>query len=110
MVRFLLYANEWDIEAIIYSSSKFHWDGHNWAGVKWIEEDIDRYATFYDNLKAHAPGFPTPKELKARIYVGNVSDVGAMDKHTPGSDRIVSVISANLTMAMAAWKEAAVAS
>jgi len=44
MVRFLLYANEWDIEGIIYSSSKFHWDGHKWAGTKWIEGQIDQYA------------------------------------------------------------------
>ena len=25
MVRFLLYANEWDIEGIITSSSQYHW-------------------------------------------------------------------------------------
>jgi len=27
MVRFLLYANEWDVEAIITSSSQYHWQG-----------------------------------------------------------------------------------
>jgi hypothetical protein len=92
MVRFLLYANEWDIEGIIYSSSKFHWDGHSWAGTTWIQEDIDHYATFYDTLKAHAPGFPTPQALKAVTYVGNIRNVGAMEKDTPGSDRIVEVL------------------
>ena len=92
MVRFLLYANEWEIEAIIYSSSKFHWDGHHWAGTKWIQEDIDRYATFHDTLKRHAPGFPTPRELKARTFVGNIRKVGAMDDDTPGSDRIVELL------------------
>ena len=25
MVRFLMYANEWDVEGLIYSSSRFHW-------------------------------------------------------------------------------------
>lgn len=92
MVRFLLYANEWDIEGIIISSSKFHWKGHNWAGEKWIDDDIDLYAQSYDNLKQHAPGFPTPQALKELVYVGNIDDVGEMGKDTPGSDRIVEVL------------------
>ncbi len=92
MVRFLLYANEWDIEGIIYSSSKFHWDGHKWAGTTWVQEDVERYATFYDTLKTHAPSFPTPQALKAKTYVGNIRNVGAMEKDTPGSDRIVEVL------------------
>ena len=70
MVRFLLYANEWDIEGIIISSSKFHWDGHKWAGVKWIEGQIDEYAKFYDTLKQHANGFPTPDQLKSKVWIG----------------------------------------
>jgi len=32
MVRFLLYANEWDIEGVITSSSQYHWQGHRWGG------------------------------------------------------------------------------
>ena len=92
MVRFLLYANEWDIEGIVYCSSKFHWHGHGWAGTKWIQRDIALYATFYDTLKKHAAGFPTPKELEAKTYIGNISNVGAMAKDTPGSDRIVEVL------------------
>ena len=28
LVRFLLYANEWDIEGIITSNSQYHWQGH----------------------------------------------------------------------------------
>jgi hypothetical protein len=31
LVRFLLHANEWDIEGIITSSSQYHWRGHRWA-------------------------------------------------------------------------------
>jgi len=92
MVRFLLYANEWDIEGIIISSSKFHWDGHRWAGIKWIDGQIDQYAKVYNTLKQHATGFPSPKELKSKVWVGNISNVGAMDKDTPGSDRIVEVL------------------
>jgi len=92
MVRFLLYANEWDIEGIIISSSKFHWDGHKWAGTKWIDGQIDQYAKVYETLKRHATGFPSSKELKSKVWIGNISNVGAMDKDTPGSDRIVEVL------------------
>jgi len=92
MVRFLLYANEWDIEGIVISSSRFHWKGHNWAGVKWIDEDIDLYAQSYDNLIQHAPDLPTPEDLKKLVYVGNIDDEGEMGKDTPGSDRIVEIL------------------
>jgi hypothetical protein len=92
MVRFLLYANEWDIEGIVICSSKFHWKGHNWAGEKWIDEDIDLYAKSYENLKKHDPDFPSPDDLKNLIYIGNIDNVGEMSKDTPGSDRIVQVL------------------
>ncbi len=92
MVRFLLYANEWDIEGIIYCSSKFHWKGHSWAGEKWIERDIDMYASFYDTLKTHAKGFPAPKQLRDVTFIGNIDNVGEMTKVTPGSQRIVKVL------------------
>jgi hypothetical protein len=51
MVRFLLYANEWDIEGIITSSSQYHWHGHNWAGDNWIDPLYKAYAEVYPNLK-----------------------------------------------------------
>jgi hypothetical protein len=92
MVRFLMYANEWDIEGIVISSSKFHWKGHNWAGVKWIDEDINLYAKSYENLRKHDPDFPSPEELKKLVYIGNIDNVGEMGKDTPGSDRIVQVL------------------
>ncbi len=92
MVRFLLYANEWDIEGIIYCSSKFHWVGHNWDGTEWIQKDIADYGAFYDKLKTHASDFPAPRDLLDKVFVGNIRDVGAMDRDTPGSDRIVEVL------------------
>ncbi len=70
-MRFLLYANEWDMAGIIYCRSRFHWKGHDWAGEDWIPRDIDLYAQTYENLKRHAPGFPSPQELKDRVYIGN---------------------------------------
>jgi len=92
MVRFLLYANEWDIEGIVLSSSRFHWKGHDWAGEEWIDEDIDLYAQSYDNLKQHDPGFPSPEELKKLVYIGNIDAEAEMGKDTSGSDRIVEAL------------------
>lgn len=92
MVRFLLYANEWDVEGLVYSSSRFHWEGHAWAGTDWIDDLIDEYAEVYENLTEHDPAYPPPTELRDLVYVGNVDDVGAMDEDTPGSDRIVEVL------------------
>jgi hypothetical protein len=92
MVRFLMYANEWDIEGLIYSSSRFHWLGHTWSGVEWLNAQIDQYARVYHNLRQHADGYPLPEELKRLVYVGNIKNVGEMDEDTPGADRIVQVL------------------
>ncbi|MCC7336519.1 MAG: DUF1593 domain-containing protein [Pirellulaceae bacterium] len=37
LIRFLLYTNEWDVEAIVTSSSQYHWHGKKWAGDDWAE-------------------------------------------------------------------------
>ncbi len=92
MVRFLLYADQWDVEGLIYSSSKFHWKGYRWAGETWLYRDIDLYAQCYENLKQNSPDFPTPKHLRSKIYIGNIDSVGAMEHDTPGSDHIVKVL------------------
>ena len=98
MNRFLLYANEWDIQGLIYCSSKYHWKGdakherNTWHGETWMSEMIDDYASVYPSLKRHDPGYPSPEHLKSRLYVGNIAYVGEMEEATPGSDRIVEVL------------------
>jgi hypothetical protein len=92
MVRFLMYANEFQIEGLIHSSSRFHWLGQTWSGVEWIENQIDQYARVYDSLRRNADGYPPPEDLKKKVYVGNISTVGEMEKDTPGADRIVRVL------------------
>jgi len=99
MVRFLLYANEWDIEGIIHSSSKFHWKGngkdvrpHGWADEVWLDKQIDQYEQIYPKLSQHAKGFPTASALRKLVYTGNVVNVGDMSQDTPGSDRIVAIL------------------
>jgi hypothetical protein len=92
MVRFLLYANEWDIEGIVTSSSQYHWRGHRWAGDDWIEPYLDAYEDVYPNLVKHDPRYPTPQYLRERHVLGNVDAEGEMDKVTPGSKLIVRVL------------------
>lgn len=73
--RFLLYANEWDIEGLIYTSSRYHWkypSAHKWNGTNWIEETINEYAKVQSNLKKHAKGYPTENELLQKVKVGNI--------------------------------------
>lgn len=92
MVRFLLYANEWDIEGIITSSSQYHWQGHKWAGDDWINPYLDAYEKVYDNLKKHDKNYPTPEYLRERTVLGNVKSEGDMEEETAGSELIVKVL------------------
>lgn len=92
MIRFLLYANEFNVEGLIHSSSRFHWLGQTWSGVEWITAQIEMYSRVYPYLRQNADGYPTPDELRSKVYVGNIKNVGEMDADTPGADRIVEVL------------------
>jgi hypothetical protein len=92
LVRFLLYANEWDIEGIITSSSQYHWQGHRWASDDWVQPYLDAYAKVYPNLVKHDPAYPTPEYLRARTHLGNVKAEGEMEAVTAGSQHIVKVL------------------
>jgi hypothetical protein len=92
MIRFLMYANEWDIKGIITSSSQYHWQGHKWAGDDWIEPDLNAYAQVYPNLLKHEPGYPTPEYLRSITLLGNVKSEGDMAEPTAGSDLIANVL------------------
>ena len=98
MVRFLLYANEFDVQGIVHSSSKFHWKGTDdipgrlWNDVSWMDTHLQAYADVYENLLTHHPEFPTPTYLESQVYVGNIDLAGAMEQETSGSNRIVEVL------------------
>jgi Cellulose-binding Sde182, nucleoside hydrolase-like domain/Cellulose-binding protein Sde0182, C-terminal domain len=98
MVRFLLYANEWDIRGLIHSSSKYHWKGDgdapgkDWQEMTWLDAQLDAYAEVYPNLKLHDPGYPSPEYLRSQVFVGNIDLEGDMRRTTPGSERIVEVL------------------
>ncbi|MBQ2950556.1 MAG: DUF1593 domain-containing protein [Prevotella sp.] len=92
LVRFLLYANEWDVEAIVTSSSQYHWHGHNWAGDSWMDNVMKAYKAVYPNLLKHDKNYPSPEYLESHSYLGNVEKEGEMEKETAGSNRIVEVL------------------
>jgi hypothetical protein len=92
MVRFLLYANEFDIEGIVTSSSQYHWHGHKWAGDDWINPYLDAYKEVYPNLIKHSKDYPTLDYMKSITFLGNVEAEGEMDSITPGSQHIVKVL------------------
>jgi hypothetical protein len=94
-IRYLYYANEFDTEAIVLTSSTFHWAGNGttvapfrWTGTRWIDDYIDKYAQIYPNLSTQADGYPTPEYLRSIYKVGNITDVGEMDRVTEGSELI----------------------
>ena len=106
MVRFLLYANVWDVEGIVTSSSQYHSHGHNWAGDDWVEPYLEAYSQVYPNLIKHDSDYPTPEYLRERTALGNVKAEGEMDEITAGSQLIVKVLldkSDNRPIWLQAW-------
>ena len=110
MVHLLLCANDVDIAALIQTNSCFQL--HGWSHEHWLERQIDHYAEVYPNLKVHSADYPTPEELRQRVYVGD-EDSTHIPKgviypmifpgqepmidpstwpDTPGSDRIVEIL------------------
>lgn len=92
LVRFLLYANEWDIEGIITTSSQYRWQGHKWPGDHWIDPYLAAYAQVQPNLAKHDPAYPSYDYLRARTVMGNAGAEGDLAAPSPGSDLIVRVL------------------
>lgn len=67
LVRFLLYSNEFDVEAMIATTS-------TWQKTKThpetMRELIDAYGQVRPNLMLHAKGWPEAAELASRVYTG----------------------------------------
>lgn len=103
MLRLLLYSNELDIAALVYSASNFHHRGDQTRGVpahRWpapgermhIDVAVDAYEAAYDNLVVHDSRYPTPADLRAIIAVGNIDDAGDTDTPTAGSELVKGVL------------------
>lgn len=73
LVRFLLYANEWDIEGIIANRARAR-EGENLnserTGLGIVRRMIEAYAACYTNLVQHDPRYPSPETLLRRTVSG----------------------------------------
>ncbi len=92
MVRFLAYANEWDVEGLVATTSVHQKD----KTAAWrIREIVEAYGKVRDNLEKHEPGFPTASYLLSVIREGRpaygMAAIGeGMD--SPGSNLIIQVV------------------
>ncbi|HDZ13467.1 MAG TPA: DUF1593 domain-containing protein [Pricia sp.] len=110
-IRMLLYANEFQLEGLVYSSSMWHYKGDGkgttfisememtknmygektdlrWPGTQWMQDLLNAYEKVYPNLSLHAEAYPTAEYLRSLIKVGNIDFEGEMEKDTEGSDFI----------------------
>lgn len=126
LVRYILYTNDLDNQGLIYTSSKFHWEGDgkgtkfflpnreyntsqtSWrpTGITTIEDHLLKaYAAVYPNLRRHDPAYPTPQKLLSITKIGNVDFEGEMAKDTDGSNLIKRLLLDNdkRTLYLQAW-------
>jgi hypothetical protein len=67
MVRFLAYANHWDVEALVATTPTHQKD----KTAAWkIRETVEAYGKVRENLARHEPGFPETARLLAAIREG----------------------------------------
>ena len=91
-VRLLTYSNEFEIEKLIATTSTWQRDKVQPALLK---ERVDAYAKVYNNLKAHADGFPTPQSLQDKIISGRAGfgmDVVGDGQSSEASRSIIDIV------------------
>ena len=92
MVRFLVYANNFDIEGLAATTSVHQ---PNEVAPWRISEIVDAYSKVRDNLEKHEPGFPTGDYLKSRITEGlpayGMNAVGK-GKDSPASELLINAV------------------
>ena len=67
LVRFLVYSNEFDVEALIAATSTWQ---RNIVHPETMHTLIHAYGEVRPNLLLHAQGWPTAEELDRRVYAG----------------------------------------
>ena len=92
MVRFLVYANQWDVEGLVATTSIHQ---QNKTAAWRIREIVEAYGKVRDNLLKHETGFPTAAHLLAVIRDGR-EDYGMRavgeGKDSPGSELIIAAV------------------
>jgi len=88
MVRFLLYANEFDIEGLIASAGTFAMTANknNILGV------LDQYEKVQDNLKTYDSDYPTADYLRSVTFEGRGNNNGVSIKFGCGKQDYAEII------------------
>ena len=96
MVRFLLYANEFQVDGLVASSGTFA----NIANKQNILDVLSCYDQVYSNLKRHDRSFPTAKTLRSITWQGASGTYGrpfeeilGPGKDSEASEKIISLLS-----------------
>jgi hypothetical protein len=89
LVRLLVYANEYDLEGLIATTSTHLKQGPR---EDILRRDIDAYEKVLPNLRQHAPDYPSAQHLRSIIRTGQ-SEFGMAGvgdgKTTPGSQLLI---------------------
>ena len=92
MVRFLVYANNFDIEGLAATTSIHQ---RNKVATYRIQEIVEAYSKVRDNLEKHEPGFPTGDYVKSIITEGlpdyGIKAVGE-GKDSPASGLLIKTV------------------
>ena len=91
-VRLLMYSNEFDIEAMIATTSTWQREKTH---PETMRELIDAYGEVRPNLLLHAKGWPEAAELRGKVYMGQSAyGMGAtgVGKSSDGSKAIIRAI------------------
>lgn len=102
LIRLMVYANEFEIEALIATAqTSHHFDRANPViKPELIREIVEAYGKVLPNLQQHAEGWPSAADLLARIHTGNPRAgrkfIGA-GHDTDGSRKLVELIDAGST-------------
>lgn len=92
LVRFLTYANQWDIEGLVATTSVHQ---KNKVAAWRIREILEAYGKVRDNLEQHETGYPSKDYLASLVREGR-TDYGMHavgdTMNSPGSDLIIQAI------------------
>ena len=95
MIRFLLYANEFDVEGLIATTSIWRWRADDKIRPDMIQERLKAYGKVRKNLLQHAAGYPTEAFLLRLIKTGQFGEgmeVVGDGKSTEASQHIIAVV------------------
>ncbi len=92
LVRFLTYANHFDVEGLIATTSIHQ---RSKVAPQTIRRIVEAYGKVRDNLELHEPGYPTGEQLLARVSEGlpTYGMLAVGEGHdSPGSELLIRAI------------------